>query len=104
MRDLISETAPPIGHDSRQRLRLSRFMLASIFSVLYLVVLVIFYTQDKVDRETLFLSCAIVATLILGFFAVFRLGANLRFPDPSLTSLQLLAAVFTDAVRCLSGA
>ena len=79
----------------KQRLRLRRFMLSSIFSALYLLVLTIFYTQDKVDRETLVDACAIVVTVIVGFFIVFRLGLNLRFPDPSLTAYQLLAAVFT---------
>jgi diguanylate cyclase (GGDEF)-like protein len=95
MRDLFSETPSPTRDEFKQRLRLRRFMLASIFSVLYLLVLAIFYTQDKVDRETLFEACAIVATIILGFFIVFRLGLNLRFLDPSLTAFQLLAAVFT---------
>jgi diguanylate cyclase (GGDEF)-like protein len=95
MRDLISDTPSPPRDDFKQRLRLRRFMLASIFSLLYLLVLVVFYTQDKVDRATLLQSCAIVAAVILGFFIVFRLGLNLRFPDPSLTVFQLLAAVFT---------
>jgi diguanylate cyclase len=95
MRDLISETPSPTREEFKQHLRLRRFMLASIFSVLYLLVLAIFYTQGKVDRETLFEACAIVATVIFGFFIVFRLGFNLRFPDPSLTVFQLLAAVFT---------
>lgn len=95
MRDLISDTPSPTRDEFKQRLRLRRFTQASLFSVLYLLVLAIFYTQSKVDRETLIEACAIVATLILGFFIVFRLGLNLRFPDPSLTVVQLLAAVFT---------
>jgi diguanylate cyclase (GGDEF)-like protein len=95
MRDLISETPSPTREESKQRLRLRRFMQASIFSVLYLLVLIIFYTQGKVDRETLFEACAIVSTVIFGFFIAFRLGLNRRFPDPSLTVFQLLAAVFT---------
>ena len=78
MRDPISETPSPTRDEIKQRLRLRRFMLASIFSVLYLLVLVIFYTQDKVDRETLFEACSIVAAVIVGFFIVFRLGLNLR--------------------------
>src|SRR5580698_11164661 len=81
--------------DFKQRLRLRRFMLASIFSVLYLLVLVLFYTQDKVDRVTLLQTCAIVAAIIFALYIIFRLGFNLRFPDPSLTVIQLLAAVFT---------
>ncbi len=95
MRDLIPETPSPTREESKQRLRLRRFMQASVFSVLYLLVLAIFYTQDKVDRETLFEACAIVSTVICGLFIVFRLGLNRRFPDPSLTAFQLLAAVFT---------
>ena len=79
----------------KQRLRVRRFLLASAFSLLYLVVLVAFYTQDKIDRDTLFAACAIVGALIAGFFALFRSGVNLGFRDPSLTALQLLAAVFT---------
>lgn len=95
MRDPIPDTPPATRDDLKQRLRLRRFMLASIFSALYLIVLAIFYTQGKVDRETLLQACAIVASVILGFFCIFRLGLNLRFPDPSLTVLQFLAAVFT---------
>jgi diguanylate cyclase (GGDEF)-like protein len=95
MRDLISETPSPSHDEFKQHLRLRRFMQASIFSVLYLLVLAIFCTQDKVDRETLFEACAIVGASILGFFVAFRLGLNLRFRDPSLTVFQLLAAVFT---------
>jgi diguanylate cyclase len=95
MRDLHSETPSPTPDEFKQRLRLRRFTLASIFSILYLFVLVIFYTQDKVDRATLFTTCALVATVICGISVVFRLGFNLRFPDPSLTALQFFAAVFT---------
>src|ERR1700722_11641577 len=95
MRDLISEMPSATHAEFKQQLRLRRFLQASIFSVLYLLVLIIFYTQDKVDRETLFEACAIVSTVIFGFFIVFRLGLNRRFPDPSLTVFQLLAAVFT---------
>ena len=95
MHDPISDFPSPIREEFSQRLRLRRFLMASIFSVLYLLVLVIFYTQDKVDRETLFAAGAIVMAVIVGFFGVFHLGINRRFPDPSLTAFQLLAAVFT---------
>ena len=85
----------PAQDTFKQRLRLRRFLLASAFSMLYLAVLAIFYTQDKIDGETLLTAYAIVAAFILLFFALFRLGLNLRFPDPSLTGWQLLASVFT---------
>jgi signal transduction histidine kinase len=87
---------PSLTRDEvNQRLRFRRFLLASAVSALYLVVLAIFYTQDKIDRGTLFEASAIVAAAIFAFFILFRLGLNLRFPDPSLTGFQFLAAVFT---------
>jgi hypothetical protein len=39
----------PAQDTFKQRLRLRRFLLASAFSMLYLAVLAIFYTQDKID-------------------------------------------------------
>ncbi|HEX6138161.1 MAG TPA: GGDEF domain-containing protein [Casimicrobiaceae bacterium] len=87
---------PPVSRDeSRQQLRLRRFLLASAFSVLYLVVLAAFYTQHRVDGRTLLEVLALVAAFIVAFFCLFRLGLNLRFADASLTGWQLLAAVFT---------
>ena len=77
----------------KQDLRLRRFLLASAFSMLYLAVLGLFYTQDKVDSETLLEALAIVAVIILVFFGIFHLRLNLLFADPSLTGWQLMAAV-----------
>ena len=81
--------------DFKQGVRLRRFLFASAFSLLYLLVLVIFYTQGGVDRDTLVQACVIVVVLVLAFFGLLRSGLNLRFPDPSLTAWQLLAAVYT---------
>jgi len=72
-----------------------RFAIAGAFSFLFLVVLAVFHTQDKIDRGTLVGAGVLVAALILAFYAVFRSGLNLRFADPSLTGWQFLAAVFT---------
>ena len=85
----------PIPDEFKQDLRVRRFLLASAFSVLYLVVLIVFYTQDKIDRATLLQAHAIVAVLIAVFYGVFRLRLNLRFADPSLTGWQLMAAICT---------
>jgi diguanylate cyclase (GGDEF)-like protein len=63
--------------------------------MLFLAVLIVFYTQDKIDRTTLLETAALIVALILVFFGSFRLGLNLRFADPSLTGWQFLAAVFT---------
>jgi diguanylate cyclase (GGDEF)-like protein len=85
--------APP--DEFKQRLRMRRFLLGSLFAVMYLLVVAIFSTQDKADRTTLIEACVIVAMLILAFYGAFRTGFNLRFSDPSLTGWQLLAAVGT---------
>jgi diguanylate cyclase len=92
--DPVVDLPSPAG-ELRQGLRLRRFLLASAFSALYLVVLAVFYAQDRIDRQTLLEAYATVAAFILVFFGIFRLGLNLRFPDPSLTGWQFLASVFT---------
>jgi len=95
MPDSPNDNRPPIGDEVKQALRLRRYLQASAFSLLYLVVLAVFHTQEKVDDATLVQACALVGGMILAFFAVFHFGVNLRFPDPSLTAIQVLAAVFT---------
>jgi diguanylate cyclase (GGDEF)-like protein len=86
-------SAPP--DEFKQRLRMRRFLLASLFAVLYLFVLAIFSTQNMVDVATLIEASMIVGVLILAFSAAFRSGFNLNFSDPSLTGWQLLSAVYT---------
>jgi signal transduction histidine kinase/ActR/RegA family two-component response regulator len=81
--------------ETNQRLRIKRLMLASAFSLVYLVVLTLFHLQGKVDLATLLESATMVAAFIVAFYAAFRLRFNLRFPDPSLTAFQVLAAIFT---------
>src|SRR5215204_5241109 len=95
MRDPIAAIPSLTRNEVNQRLRFRRFLLASTFSALYLVVLAIFHTQGKLDRETLIQASAIATAAVLVLFALFRSGLNLRFPDPSLTELQFLAAVCT---------
>jgi signal transduction histidine kinase/ActR/RegA family two-component response regulator len=92
---LAGDAALRTREESRQRLRLKRFLLASAFSIVYLLVLFLFHAQGKVDLATLVEAAAIVVVLIAAFFGIFRLGLNLRFADPSLTAYQVLAAVFT---------
>src|SRR5687768_15272866 len=95
MPDSPHESPSRIREALKQRLRLRRYLQASAFSLLYLVVLAIFHTQGKLDRDTLFQACALVVGLIAAFFVLFRSGLNLRFRDPSLTAMQVLASVFT---------
>ncbi|HVF17114.1 MAG TPA: ATP-binding protein [Steroidobacteraceae bacterium] len=95
MRDPSAAQPSPTQDEVNQRIRFRRFLLASTFSLVYVVVLGIFHTQGKVDRETLVQASAIATAAVLVFLVLFRSGLNLRFPDPSLTELQFLAAVST---------
>ena len=79
----------------RQRLRLQRFLLASTVSALYVVTLIAFYTQGKIDRPTLLQAGALVAAFVVVFFILFRFRINLRSSDPSLTGYQVTAAMLT---------
>jgi diguanylate cyclase (GGDEF)-like protein len=79
----------------RQRIRMRRFAFASVFSILFVGVLTVFYTQDKIDGETLAHAALFVFAFIVAFFFIFRTGLNLRLSDPSLTGWQFLAAVVT---------
>ena len=85
----------PTRDELNQQLRIRRFLAASAVSALYLAVLLVFHTQDKVDRATLMLAVAIVTGFVGVFFTVFNMGANLRLADPSMTGLQVTAAIAT---------
>ena len=81
--------------DPRQALRIRRYLLASGFSLSYLCVLGVYYSQGIVAKRTLIEAGILVISLIALFYAVFRSGLNLRMRDPSLTAPQMLSAVFT---------
>jgi diguanylate cyclase (GGDEF)-like protein len=72
-----------------------RFAFASVFSILFLVVLAAFYAEDKITGAILARATGIVFAFIVGFFFLFRTGLNLRFADASLTGWQFAAAVGT---------
>ncbi len=93
--DAVREVAFSSREETRQRLRLKRFLLASGSSIVYLLVLAVFTVHGNVDLATLVQGSTIVVVLIVAFYVIFRLGINLRFADPSLTAPQVLAAVFT---------
>jgi len=89
---VISQVTPG---GRRQALRIRRFAFASVFSIVYVIVLAAFYTQDKIDRVTLIQAGILVFAFIIAFFCLFRTRLNLRLSDPSLTGWQFVAAVLT---------
>ena len=88
--------SPHTAHSGRrQRIRMRRFAFASVFSIVFVGVMSLFYAQGKVDGDTLAHAALFVLAFIVAFYFIFRTGINLKFSDPSLTGLQFLAAVVT---------
>jgi diguanylate cyclase (GGDEF)-like protein len=81
--------------DPHQAVRIRRSAFAGSVSLAYLFVLWVYYTQGWVAQETLIEASALVLSLVVAFYCAFRFGLNLRARDPSLTSAQILSAVFT---------
>lgn len=82
-------------NDGKQVLRIRRYLLASGFSLLYLLVLFIFHIQGALTQRVLIEASVLIAFLIVLFYALLRSGLSLRMRDPSLTVAQMLCAVFT---------
>ena len=91
----VSGNAISIGNERRQRLRIRRFAFASVFSIVFVIVLAVFHVYGKIDRSTLTHAGLFVFTFIVVFFCLFRTGLNLQSSDPSLTVWQFLAALAT---------
>jgi hypothetical protein len=70
--------APHTAHSGRrQRIRMRRFAFASVFSIVFVGVLTVFYAQDKIDGDTLPHAALFVFAFIVAFFFIFRTGINL---------------------------
>ena len=79
--------------DERQSLRIGRFLMAAGTSLLACVALVLCAFLGLLPWRVAIEGTAGVVTLMLGFYALFRSGLNLRFADPSLTTEQVAAAI-----------
>ena len=67
-RQILAAPQTPQG-GRRQRIRMRRFAFASMFSILFVGVLTVFYAEDKIDGRTL----ADAALLVFAFIAAFRM-------------------------------
>jgi diguanylate cyclase (GGDEF)-like protein len=79
--------------DSRQSVRLRRFLLASATYAICVPLLVLACALGLIEREPALLVAAAMVAVNLGFYVVFRSGLNMKFADPSLTRAQVLTAV-----------
>jgi signal transduction histidine kinase/ActR/RegA family two-component response regulator len=86
------------GHyagDRLQRVRMLRYYIAAISSLLVIGLVVIGWLLDFVPAFEATIAGALIMTCIAVFLALFRSGLNLKFRDPSLTLPQILASVAT---------
>ncbi len=83
----------PPSLDPKQALRLRRFGLASLTYALALALVALAWAFDVLPTAAALSTVAAYVLINVALYAVFRSGFNLRFADPSLTRLQILAAV-----------
>jgi len=79
--------------DGRQRMRTLRFLMAAGSSLFIAGLFGLGYALDFLPLEVFAEASAMIACCVVVFFVLFRTRWNLRFPDPSLTFLQILASV-----------
>jgi len=90
---MADTAAPLIERDERQALRMRRYLMAALTSVLVCLILIAFALLQLIPwRAALHGSIAVGVCLVI-FYLVFRTGFNLHFSDPSLTTEQSTAAI-----------
>ncbi|MFZ3321245.1 MAG: diguanylate cyclase [Usitatibacter sp.] len=83
----------PPGLDFKQALRLRRFGAASWSYVLATVLVAIACAFGVLPASAVLEAAGAFVVVNLGLYWVIRSGFNLRFPDPSMTRFQILAAI-----------
>jgi len=83
----------PPSLDARQALRLRRFSVAALTYVSSMVLVAIAWAFGMLSLATAVQAAVAYVAINLGLYAVIRSGFNLRFDDPSLTGVQIMAAI-----------
>ena len=81
------------ARDTRQSVRLRRFLLASATYAICLPLLALATAFGLIQRQPALLVAAAMISVNLAFYLLIRTGLNLRFADPSLTRAQVLGAI-----------
>lgn len=81
------------GDETRQALRLRRYLMAAGTSMLAVVVLFVGHRFGMLPWAAAIEGTAIILVLGAVFYLLFRSGLNRRFQDPSLTTEMILSAV-----------
>ena len=79
--------------DAKQALRLRRFGLAALSYALATALVALAWAFGVLAAATALEVAAAVVAINLGLYAAICSGFNLRFDDPSLTRLQMIAAI-----------
>ena len=79
--------------DGRQRLRMTRHLMAAGSSILVIGLLYAYYVNGNLPRGVLLVSAGSIAFLIVFFNVLFRTRLNTHFRDPSLTMPQIASAL-----------
>lgn len=79
--------------DTPQALRLRRFSVAALSYVLAVAMLAIGWALGKVPGATVLEATVALIVVNAAIYAAIRSGLNLRFSEPSLTRVQILAAI-----------
>lgn len=79
--------------DSRQAIRVKRFLMASASALLVVLCLLLFSWLGMMPLDVALSGSAAIFALIAIFYVLFRTGLNLRLADPSLTSEQVGSAI-----------
>lgn len=79
-------------NDPQQAHLMRRFLMGIAASIMVLVLLFLSSLFGVLPFGALIAVSVATLLLVLGFFAVFRLGINKRFRDPSLTLAQIVAS------------
>ena len=80
--------------NAQQALRLRRYFFAVMTSILVLYFFVVVHIFGYMELRGLKWTAAGMFTCFIVFYLLFRSNLNLRFRDPSLTTVQMLSAIF----------
>jgi diguanylate cyclase (GGDEF)-like protein len=88
---MLSGVIFPSG-DPAQAHRMRRFLMGAAASLMVLLLLALATYFGILPRRGFIVASTAMIALLIVFFALFRLGVNKRFADPSLTLAQIIAS------------
>jgi diguanylate cyclase len=92
--DLIHFSIIP-KNDQQQALRIRRFFMAAAASVLYASLVYVSYLAGFTEWAAIAGFLVIIPVISICLYIFFRTGLNLKMADPSLTAIQMSAAILT---------